>query len=92
MTSGGKRESHPFEFSGAYTRRQGAQYIYAWFGSIYTEPTGYRWTAEVWRDGNVMGTLTGSLGKQGRASVPEAIPDVRDAICHCIEYLIDIDE
>jgi hypothetical protein len=92
MTSDGARESHPFEFSGAYTRRQDAQYIYVYFASVFETPTGYRWTAEVWRDGYVMGALNGSLGRLGRPFIADAAPAVRDTVCHCIEFLIDIDE
>lgn len=92
MSPGDQSEPPSYEFSGEYTRRQGKQFTYLYFASIFPIRDGYRWTAEIWRAGNVMGAPAGKVGKGGQATLMTTETRVREMVFHCIEYLVDVSE
>lgn len=94
MSTADRSDPPSYEFSGEYTRRQGTQFTYLYFASIYPIRDGFRWTAEIWRAGNVMGAPAGKLGKGGQAAIPGASEEdrVRVMVFHCIEYLVEVNE
>lgn len=81
--------SIPHEVTGAYTRKQGLRCTYEFFISVFPGSTGFRWTAEVWSEGQVKGTLH---GMDYSATLPAAISSVHSMLHHCVENLIQIQE